>query len=120
MTSTIHTNERHDATQEVDAIIPKPKNSRHNARVVLANLAQIIIQIVNLIKNPHNTEKIGTSMTGITSSIANITINALEQNKNINLNDETALREYLHDFYQDFNPELAAMIIDKSIFSERE
>ena len=117
-TLTIGAVKEEDATAEINTVAPKPKNSRQNAKIVLANLANIIGQIGNIIQEPRNAAKVTASVTGMVSSIINLTVNVLE-NKNNNNNktnyDTKSLRSDLTELYADLTDDITALIVAKAI-----
>jgi|GEM_PF-4808179 len=64
----------------------KPSSERkENAKIVLANLAQMIGHIGSIVEEPHDTATVETAVTNIVSNIVKITMHAVHNKKTVML-----------------------------------
>jgi hypothetical protein len=93
---------------------PAPKNPERaeKARVIIANLAQMIGQVGYIVENPHDAHTVGNAVSGIVDNVIKITVNAV-QKKSIDSEQAQDILEELFSICKNFDEKIASKILVK-------
>lgn len=88
---------------------PRPALTQEQKQAIVSNVAQVMGGVCNIALDPHNSHNVGNSVGGMIQALINIIMARLAQ-RNIDLNDECAIQECLHDLSEDINKEITEII----------
>jgi hypothetical protein len=93
---------------------PKPALTHEQKQAIVSNVAQVMGGVCTIVQDPHNHHNIGLSVANMIHGLMNIIVEKFAH-RNIDLNDEVAVQEYLDELRKDMSKEITEIIITKNM-----